>query len=118
MKTLKYDLDQTVASFILGMISSVVLVSAAIIINYFTINSALLLVGLLVVTLFLNALFGFLIYRHVMTINSAINKGLAGQSPMVFGLQVQMVYSTGITAPCQNTSSISLRLINSAKVMS
>src|SRR5690606_25842786 len=37
---------------------------------------------------------------------------------MVFGLQVQMVYSTGITAPCQNTSSISLLLINSARLIS
>lgn len=84
MKTLKYDLDQTVASFILGMISSIVLVSAAIVINYFTINNAFLLVGLLVLALFLNALFGFLIYRHVMTINSAINKGLAGISTKLY----------------------------------
>ncbi len=84
MKTLKYDLDQTVASFILGMISSVVLVSAAIVINYFTINNAFLLVGLLILTLVLNGLFGFLIYRHVMTINSAINKGLAGISTKLY----------------------------------
>ncbi len=84
MKTLKYDLDQTVASFILGMISSIVLVSAAIVINYFTINNAILLVGLLIVALFINALFGFLIYRHVMTINSAINKGLAGISTKLY----------------------------------